>query len=288
MHLFLSYSSADYDIAAPIQQALVHLGHTVWFAPQRIGAGQCFAAEISDAMKSAEALLLLASEHSVGNATRPGSNEVKTEIKMAREKGIAVIPLKVDASLDSGGATGFDYLLKNFQWVDIEAMLLSRRFDVIAQRIDGEIQGGLKPDFSGFSAQLEEVETLLKAKRCNDARQVLNALRLPAEFNDELALLKIIAFLQGQTSIRRLSKRDADACVQRLADISQGAVAAPALYLQAILSENFYLANSIADGTAGFMALKLQAQPHGRLKAKYIKMTDGFPADGMGFVSRWR
>ncbi|WP_417348669.1 toll/interleukin-1 receptor domain-containing protein [Ferrimonas sp.] len=287
MRLFLSYSSRDFPLASAIVQGLDALGHSVWFAPEQIGASRCFATEISAAMKEAEVLLLLASRNSIGDAAHPGSAEVMTEIKMAREKKIPVVPLKVDASLECGGAEGFDYLLKNFQWLDLESMLAMEDHNAIAKLIDAALITGASADTQLFDHQLMEVEKLLRDKHWQKAKALLEALVMPADLRQQQELLKLVALLQSRP-IKSLSKQQADWLVGRLTALAQGEHASVALYMLALISQGFYQANAIADATPGVANLKQQAQPLGRLKAKYIKMTDAILADSTAFATNWR
>lgn len=286
MKLFLSYSSANYSDVAQLQQALKTLGHDVWFAPERIYGGQCFAAEISRALKSSEALLLYATQSSVGNHKCEGSNEVKTELKIARESGMQILPLEVDGSLESGAGEGFDYLLKNYQWISLEAPLLAGQFDLAAKLIHDYLSKA--PTNEGvILEQLKPIEQLLKDKQGKSALQLLNKIRLPSQFKDEITLLKVIATLQS-VSLKMLSKHDADKVTSILLPLGIHQGSATALYLLAIISEHYYQKNCIANPTPGFCELRKLSAQSGRLKAKYIKMTNQLIPNYSSFLTRWR
>ncbi|GAA4899402.1 toll/interleukin-1 receptor domain-containing protein [Ferrimonas pelagia] len=287
MRLFLSHSSQDHQVAAGLVAQLKALGHSVWFAPAKIQAGHCFASEISAAMREVEAFLLLASGRAIGSGHQLGSEEVKTELKMARERRIPVIPLKVDASLDGGGAQGFDYLLKNYQWLDLQPMLSVSHFADMALLIDAALNVRGNTANLPIESLIAQAEQRLRDKDWRRASALLEALAVPVERTGQHKLLLLIAKLQSQP-IKRLTKSKADAIIAQLEGLSLGAEAAPGLYLQALLSEGFYRAQAIADPTPGFDALKHAAQGQGRLKAKYVTMTDTMLRNSTAFVTQWR
>lgn len=285
--LFISYSSADQGAVQQLKTALSNLGYNVWFAPERIAAGACFAAEISKAMEQAQVLLLYASCNAIGNATFSGSEEVKTEIKMARERGIPLIPLKVDESLDSGGDASFKYLLKNYQWLDIQAYLLVGEFDRIAMNIKAQLSNsGANLDISNFTEKLQYAENLLKGKQYNLALNFLARLDLPLHLQQDAEILKLIAFLQGKT-VKNLPKQQMDLFIQNL-NTYVDEMAGPACFLKALLSECYYKKNGYVDITEGFVQLKKIAQSYGRLKIKYILMTDDLFPGQSALVRKWR
>ncbi len=288
MKLFISYSSNDRPQVEQLKNALVKLDHQVWFDQEGIGAGSFYAEEISKALhNNLDALLLFASQHSIGDSNNSGSNEVQTELSMAKDLGIPIIPLKVDRSLDVGGSHGFKYLLKNRQWLDIEAYLFSHNYDQIAAMVDKQLfKTHEYIDNSVFSDQLVSAEQLIKDKQFAQAIKFIDKLTLPPAFESERKILKLISILQAKT-IKNLPKQHVDSYVQILNSINDE-MFVPACFLKALLSECYYKKCGYADMTEGFMVLKHTAQPHGRLKAKYILMTDGVAPEQALLARNWR
>ncbi|MCK8080664.1 toll/interleukin-1 receptor domain-containing protein [Vibrio sp. 1CM24A] len=289
MKLFISYSSKDHTRVDKLKSALSKLDHEVWFAPDQIGAGSFFAREIDKAMKNVEVLIVFASRYSVGvdGSEFSGSEEVMTEITKAREKGIPIIPLNSDGSLGVGCAEGFDYLLKKYQWIDIQSYLKSNAYEDIAENIGYQLSGGVaKADNFHFDRQIEFAENLLKERQFSAAFDFLNNLRLPVSYEPTVRLLKIIAFLQ-QKVVKNISKQQVDYFVEALDGIG-GELKIPASFLKALLSESYYKKNGYADVTEGFTRLKLQARVIGKLKGKYLLMTSGIVPEQPLLAQMWR
>lgn len=299
MKLFLSHRSINKESASLLAKALNDMGHEVWFAPKEIRAGKQFDVEIEIALQSTEAFILFATVESVGDESNVGSDEVKAEIKIARELGIPIIALDVDGRMTPGKGgvgLGFGYLLKNFQWMtNIEALLLLGNHASVATLINAELlqeDGKKYIELTQFSEHLSEAEQLLKNKQTDRVKQYLSKLQfpstLPSKLHGELQLLKVIAYLQGKT-LKNISKSDADNCVKALQNIlNNEELTTPSYYLQAILSEYSYRRNGIADTTSGLYSLKKKAQNGPRLKAKYIKMLDQLIPEHDQFLQRWR
>jgi adenylate cyclase len=65
--VFLSYARSDIDAAKQLAELLSRAGHEVWW-DRHLHAGSRFAIEIEQALKDAEAIVVLWSEHSVKSA----------------------------------------------------------------------------------------------------------------------------------------------------------------------------------------------------------------------------
>lgn len=81
MRIFLSYSSADREVAEEIQLALLGEGHEVFFDKDSLPAGGTYHGRIDEAIRLADLLIFLISPHSLA----PGSYTL-TELKIARTK----------------------------------------------------------------------------------------------------------------------------------------------------------------------------------------------------------
>lgn len=86
--VFLSYVRADVDRAQSIAQALEKAGHSVWW-DRHITGGAQYSKEIEQALKRAEAVVVLWSEHSVDSAW------VRDEAAAGRDSG-RLVPARLD------------------------------------------------------------------------------------------------------------------------------------------------------------------------------------------------
>jgi hypothetical protein len=77
---FISYSTKDQDFAERLHNDLQNKGVRCWFAPDAMKGGRKLHEQIDKAIRDYDRLLLILSEHSMGNEW------VKTEIAHAREK----------------------------------------------------------------------------------------------------------------------------------------------------------------------------------------------------------
>lgn len=81
MRLFLSYASEDGALAKEVYLALLNAGHKVWFDQQSLRAGDDFSARLTAQIRRSDALVFLATPHSIAD----GSYAL-TEMEHAREK----------------------------------------------------------------------------------------------------------------------------------------------------------------------------------------------------------
>ncbi len=289
MNLFLSYSSEDHSDVAALERALVNYGYSVWFAPKSIRSGDSFSDEIERALRNSDTFILFATSNSVGCGDLDGSPYVKDEIVWARNLGLPVLPIDVDGSLARGAGSGFGYLLTSYQNIsDCGPSIKSSNFDYVAKVIDGHIKKkNVSLDLAYFNEKISEAEKLLKDKKMNQAYSYLSQFSFPTEYKDIVSTLKIIALLQSKP-VKNLSKSDADKYVQQLSSLGSDNVMTVKLYVMAILSEFYYRRNAVADPTGGVLSLLERAREHDKLKAKYIKMTDGIIGNNSNFVSCWR
>jgi hypothetical protein len=107
--IFISHSSQDRRVAARICDALERLGLGCWLASRDIDPGENFQEAIVQAIRSVRVMVLVFT----GNANN--SSEIKKEIALASQNGLAVIPLRVEDVVPSDA---FLYELSTRQWVD--------------------------------------------------------------------------------------------------------------------------------------------------------------------------
>lgn len=257
---FLSHSSHDLRAAELLVDELGRLEVKVWLAKYNLGGGQFYAAEIPPAIRSADAVLLLASQHSVGRlkSALPGSKEVARELKLASDAKKLVIPVLLDTALKDGAADTFAYLLAERQYIDLTAVPGSARYEAACRSIADAIAGRPPTMPVADSDPLHQVEELLKKGQGKNALAVLPKPELGHTNLDRLLLLRTIACLQTQP-LRDLGKATADLYASSLRALLDGPQAAPACYLLGVLSHCYYAAKAMHDPTGGLAALKLTA-----------------------------
>lgn len=108
-HVFLSYASPDRAIAETVCAALEAGGIPCWMAPRNILPGSDYGASIIEALEAAQAMVLIFSSHS--NV----SPHIKREIERAVNKGIAVIPFRIENVLPS---KSLEYFISTQHWLD--------------------------------------------------------------------------------------------------------------------------------------------------------------------------
>lgn len=92
---FISYSSKDQDFAERLHADLQSKGVRCWFAPKDLKIGEKFRADIEEAIRLSDKLLLVLSEHSLQ------SEWVETEVETAFEeahqrKKVVLFPVRLD------------------------------------------------------------------------------------------------------------------------------------------------------------------------------------------------
>ena len=107
--LFVSHSSRDADMALAMVTALEAAGVSCWIAPREIPAGSDYAHEIMSGINGCVALLLIFSRHSID------SNPVKREVERARNRGVPVIPVRLENVAPS---PSMEFLIATSQRVD--------------------------------------------------------------------------------------------------------------------------------------------------------------------------
>ncbi len=123
---FISYASEDAATAARVVSYLESRGIACWFAPRDARPGHDYAVEIIHAIETAEAIVLLLSDH----ANR--SQFVRKEIERAVSKAKYVIPLRLH---DVAPAGALELLVSSEQWIDASVPPIERHLDRLADSI---------------------------------------------------------------------------------------------------------------------------------------------------------
>jgi predicted ATPase len=108
--VFISHSSADKGLSDDIRSDLEARGVTCWIASRDVPPGANFGEAIIRAMSQARVMVLVLSR----NADR--SDEIKKEVVLAGQKGVIIIPLRVENVSPTGA---LQYELGTRQWIDL-------------------------------------------------------------------------------------------------------------------------------------------------------------------------
>jgi formylglycine-generating enzyme required for sulfatase activity len=107
--VFISYASADVDIAERVRTALETAGLSCWIAPRDVEAGTDYPAAIVDGVASSTVLVVLLTEHA------EASPHVLSEVGHAFNGKKRIIPFRLSSvSLSKD----LDYFLSMAQWLD--------------------------------------------------------------------------------------------------------------------------------------------------------------------------
>lgn len=107
--VFVSYSSAERGIADAACAAFEAAGVVCWMAPRNVIPGGAYPEQIATAIGEARACLLVLSEHA------NGSRQVQSEIEIAFNCGIPIVPFRIG---DAEPAGNLRYLLAGTHWLD--------------------------------------------------------------------------------------------------------------------------------------------------------------------------
>jgi hypothetical protein len=125
--VFISYSSADEDIAMQVVDYLEHHGIPCWFAQRDARPGYDFPTQIIDAIEACPYMVFLASSSSFE------SEHVLSEIHNAFSSDKTIIPFKIQDVVFSGK---FGYYLSATHWIkahpDMDASLEKLKSTIMA------------------------------------------------------------------------------------------------------------------------------------------------------------
>lgn len=107
--IFVSYSSKDKPVADAICAALEARGIRVWIAPRDILPGMSWGEAIVDGIANSRIMVVVFSSNS------NGSSQVLREVERAVNKGIGIIPFRIE---DVAPTKSMEYFLSSPHWLD--------------------------------------------------------------------------------------------------------------------------------------------------------------------------
>jgi sulfatase modifying factor 1 len=107
--VFISYASADTDVAARVCAALESGGISCWMAPRDIAPGTDYPSSIVDAVASCTVMVVLLTDHAVA------SPHIVTEVGHAFNDRKRIIPVRLSSVVLS---KDLDYFLSMAQWLE--------------------------------------------------------------------------------------------------------------------------------------------------------------------------
>jgi predicted ATPase len=144
-HLFVSYAATDRERALAIADVLEAGGITVWIDRRGLAGGDLWAAEITAAIRSCKALLLVCTAASVR------SRNVRQEIQLAWDHDRPILPFLLEPVQFPDEIA---YFLQGRQWIDITNQTQS---DWVSDVVHA-VRGSPRTTFAGRSPQPAEPE----------------------------------------------------------------------------------------------------------------------------------
>ena len=124
--VFISHSVKDQPVADAILAKLEAEAVTCWIAPRDVVPGADWGESIIDAIESSRIMILIFSQSA--NA----SSQIKREVERAVNKGVYIIPFRVD---DIEPTKALEYFISTSQWMDAFSPPLERHLDNLAKTV---------------------------------------------------------------------------------------------------------------------------------------------------------
>ena len=143
--VFLSHSEKDKAVADAVVARLEAESVSCWVAPRDVVPGADWGESIINAIESSRIMILIFSK----NANV--SPQIKREVERAVNKGVYIIPFRVD---NIPPARSLEYFISTSQWMDAFSPPLERHLDTLAKTVKAVIKSSPVTD-ANASAQPE-------------------------------------------------------------------------------------------------------------------------------------
>jgi hypothetical protein len=137
--VFVSHSVKDKAVADAIVARLEADSVTCWIAPRDVVPGADWGESIIDAIESSRIMILIFSRNA------DASPQIKREVERAVNKGVYIIPFRVD---DIPPTKSLEYFISTSQWMDAFSPPLERHLDNLAKTVKVVLQ---RPPLSGVN-----------------------------------------------------------------------------------------------------------------------------------------
>jgi hypothetical protein len=124
--VFVSHSVKDKAVADAIVARLEADSVTCWIAPRDVIPGADWGESIIDAIESSRIMILIFSR------SADASSQIKREVERAVNKGVYIIPFRVD---DIPPTKSLEYFISTSQWMDAFSPPLERHLDNLAKTV---------------------------------------------------------------------------------------------------------------------------------------------------------
>ena len=124
--VFVSHSVKDKAVADAIVARLEADSVTCWIAPRDVVPGADWGESIIDAIESSRIMILIFSRNA------DASPQIKREVERAVNKGVYIIPFRVD---DIQPTKSLEYFISTSQWMDAFLPPLERHLDNLAKTV---------------------------------------------------------------------------------------------------------------------------------------------------------
>ena len=134
--VFLSHSEKDKAVADAIVARLEAESVTCWVAPRDVVPGADWGESIINAIESSRIMILIFSR------SANVSPQIKREVERAVNKGVYIIPFRVD---DIPPGRSLEYFISTAQWMDAFSPPLERHLDNLAKTVKSVIKSSPLP-----------------------------------------------------------------------------------------------------------------------------------------------
>src|SRR5215470_47373 len=124
--VFVSHSVKDKAVAEAVVTRLEADSTTCWIAPRDVVPGADWGESIIDAIESSRIMILIFSRNA------DASPQIKREVERAVNKGVYIIPFRVD---DIPPTKSLEYFISTSQWMDAFLPPLERHLDNLAKTV---------------------------------------------------------------------------------------------------------------------------------------------------------
>ena len=168
--VFVSHSVKDKAVADAIVARLEADSVTCWIAPRDVVPGADWGESIIDAIESSRIMILIFSR------SADASSQIKREVERAVNKGVYIIPFRVD---DIPPTKSLEYFISTSQWMDAFSPPLERHLDNLAKTVQAVLKRPPLPA-ANVPAQPEKPPIPTPPIRLSSRKSILIAITIVA------------------------------------------------------------------------------------------------------------